>query len=244
MRGVPSIGVVPLWDEHRESYWMLPGYFEGVERAGGLPFMLPMRDDAASIEEIAARFDGFLFTGGHDVSPKLYGEEPLPECGKVIEARDRMEAMLFEEAALRMDKPVLGICRGLQAINVFLGGTLYQDLALQVPQSDVCHRQMPPYDVPVHAVTLKQGGLLARLFDAEALQVNSHHHQAIRGLSPRLEALAHAPDGLVEAVRLPEGRFVVGVQWHPEFCPQSPASGALFAAFVEACRTGGRCSER
>ena len=148
----PLIGIVPLVDAQRESYWMLPGYMRGVEQAGGLPIMLPLTDDDAALRQLADTCGGFLLTGGQDVSPALYGAAPAPACGETCPARDAMETKLLA-LALEQDKPVLGICRGIQFLNVYLGGTLYQDLPTEHP-SAAEHHQKPPYDVPVHSVTL------------------------------------------------------------------------------------------
>ena len=127
MPQLPLIGVLPLWDDEKNSLWMLPGYFDGIRQAGGLPIMLPLTVEPQDIAQLATLCDGFLFTGGHDVSPALYGETPINESIACCPKRDAMETILLREA-LRLDKPVLGICRGIQFINAALGGTLYQDL--------------------------------------------------------------------------------------------------------------------
>lgn len=211
----PLIGVVPLVDEARESYWMLPGYMQGVEQAGGVPVMLPLTDDAGrhcgSWPIPATAFAD----GGQDVSPALYGASPTPQCGETCPARDAMEARLLD-LALAADKPVLGICRGIQFLNVHLGGTLYQDLPAE-HRSVANHHQTPPYDAPVHSVTLTAGSPLWAILGKDALAVNSLHHQAIKTLAPGLAAMAVSEDGLTEAVCLPDKRFVWAVQWHPEF---------------------------
>lgn len=209
------IGVVPLVDEERNSYWMLPGYMKCLEAAGALPVVLPLTDDEDMLCQLVDMMDGFLFTGGHDVSPMVYGEDRIGECGKSCDERDRMEELLFR-LALDKDKPILGICRGFQFINAVLGGTLYQDLPSQ-HQSDVCHQMTAPYDRIVHTVRVVEGSGLHLLYGKNEIGVNSYHHQAIKKLSPRLEAMAYAPDGLVEAVSMPGVRFVWAVQWHPEF---------------------------
>lgn len=230
----PVVGLIPLVDEARESLWMLPGYMQGVERAGGLPVMLPLSGDAQALEQIAALCDGFLLTGGHDVSPELYGAQRLPACGACSTERDRMETALLR-LAMRAGKPVLGICRGIQLINAALGGTLWQDLPSQRP-SGVEHHQRPPYDVPVHSVNVLPGTPLAALLGVSRLDVNSYHHQAIREISPELSPMALSEDGLVEAVWHPGQRFLWAVQWHPEFCrADDPAAQAIFRAFVGAC---------
>ena len=230
----PLIGIVPLVDEARESYWMLPGYMQGVEQAGGVPVMLPLTDDAAALRQLADTCDGFLLTGGQDVSPALYGAAPTPQCGETCPARDAMEARLLD-LALAADKPVLGICRGIQFLNVHLGGTLYQDLPAEHP-SAANHHQTPPYGAPVHSVTLTAGSPLWALLGKDTLAVNSLHHQAIKTLAPGLAAMAVSEDGLTEAVCLPDKRFVWAVQWHPEFSFRvNEDSRKIFKAFVGAC---------
>ena len=234
----PLIGLIPLVDEGRESLWMLPGYMRGVEAAGGLPVMLPLTDDPEALRQLSAQCDGFLLTGGHVVSPGVYGAARLPACGACSPERDRMESALLA-LAMAADKPVLGICRGIQFINAALGGTLWQDLPTQRP-SDVNHHQSPPYDAPAHAVSILPDTPLARLLGAEALRVNSYHHQAVRDLAPALRPMAVSPAGLVEAVWHPGRRFLWAVQWHPEFAWQTdPGAMKIFGAFVEACRAAG-----
>lgn len=235
----PMIGVLPLYDGDKDSYWMLPGYMKGVEEAGGIPVMLPLTTDIPDIEVLAESFDGFLFTGGHDVDPILYGEKKDDRCGEICTERDELERVLFE-LAVKLDKPAFGICRGLQLFNVLLGGTLYQDIPSQRPEeSEISHKQKPPYAKPAHPVrVLKESGLF-RLLGKETLQVNSYHHQGIKGLAPSLEAAAVSESGLIEAVIMPDKRFVWAVQWHPEFSlSEDPDSKVLFRSFVEACRAG------
>lgn len=230
----PVIGLVPLYDDGRESYWMLPGYMKGLEEAGAVPVMMPLTQNVQVIGQLVEMLDGFLLTGGHDVNPELYGEQPLEVCGTLCTPRDTMESLILE-AALDADKPVLGICRGLQFLNVYLGGTLYQDLPSQHP-GGVEHHMMPPYDVPAHKVKVERDSWLYRLLGKEILEVNSYHHQAVRKLAPGLEVMAVAEDGLTEAVRMPDKRFVTATQWHPEFSYRvDENSRKLFQAFAEAC---------
>ncbi|MCM1246445.1 MAG: gamma-glutamyl-gamma-aminobutyrate hydrolase family protein [Roseburia sp.] len=210
----PVIGVVPLMDIERESYWMHPGYMKGIEQAGGIPVMLPFVSDEEILQQLTETMDGFLFTGGQDVSPNLYAQRITPACGQCCKERDEMEAVLFR-LAYEQDKPVLGICRGIQYINVIMGGTLYQDLPGEHP-SDTEHHQKPPYDQPVHSVEIAEKSPLYSLLKKEAIMVNSYHHQAIRALAPKLSAMAVSEDGLVEAVYVPKKRFIWGIQWHPE----------------------------
>ena len=163
----PLIGITPLVDTARESYWMLPGYMKGLEEAGSVTVMLPLVDEEASLEQLADLCDGFLFAGGHDVSPAVYGEATTGQCGECSSARDRMETVLLN-LVLRRDKPIFGICRGLQFINAALGGTLYQDLPTERP-SEILHHQAPPYDRPAHMVKILEGSPLYQLLGKEVL---------------------------------------------------------------------------
>ena len=234
----PVIGVVPLVDLQRESWWMLPGYMQGVEQAGGLPVMLPLTSDDAELEQLADSCDGFLLTGGQDPEPWRYGEERLAACGESSPERDEMEARLLP-MLLERDKPLLGICRGHQFLNIAFGGTLWQDLPSQRP-SGVDHHQTPPYDRPVHRVDIVEGSPLFELLGVRELEVNSYHHQAVKELAPGLEAMAWSEDGLAEALRLPGARFAWGLQWHPEFSYKvDEASRKIFAAFVGAAAGDG-----
>ena len=205
---------MPLWDDEKENIRMLPDYMDGISQAGGIPFIFPFTEDKEDVERLAALCDGFLFTGGPDISPEYYQETAIDASVEVCPKRDTLESMVFQ-TALEKDKPILGICRGIQVINVFLGGSLYQDIPSQHP-SETVHRQPPPYDQPVHDVILVEDTPLARCFGAGRVPVNSHHHQAVRSLAPGLKAMAYSPDGLIEAVYMPEKRFLWAVQWHPE----------------------------
>lgn len=228
------IGLIPLVDEGRDSLWMLPGYMNGIRAAGGLPVMLPLESEESALDQFCAMCDGILLTGGHDVSPELYGQERLPVCGATSPQRDRMEVGILKRA-MEAEKPVLGICRGIQLINAMLGGTLWQDLPSQRP-SAITHQQRPPYDAPAHSVTLLKDTPLSAMLACDTLDVNSYHHQAIRRLAEPLQPMALSPDGLVEAVWHPQHRFLWGVQWHPEFSYRSdPAELKIFEAFVRAC---------
>lgn len=237
MKKKALIGIIPLVDKPRESYWMLPGYMKLLSSQGALPLMLPLTDEAADLDQLAALCDGFLFSGGHDVSPEVYQASAQVDNLDTCPERDAMEKALLTRV-LALDKPVLGICRGLQFINAVLGGSLYQDLPTQAP-SAVNHHQDPPYDAPVHDVELVKEGSLYRLLGKERLAVNSLHHQAVKDLAPALKAMAFSPDGLVEAAELPEKAFVWALQWHPEFAYlKDEASRRIAEAFVDACREG------
>ena len=230
----PVIGVVPLIDYNKNSYWMLPGYFGGITEAGGLPVMLPLTDDIGTIGQLASMCDGLLFTGGQDVDPKLYSTRKIGACGECSPERDIMEEMLLKRA-MELDKPVLGICRGIQFINAALGGTLWQDIPSQFSDT-ITHCQKPPYDVPIHEVSIEYSSSLYSLLKTDTLPVNSYHHQGIRELSPALLPMAKAPDGLIEAVYAPKQKFLRAVQWHPEFSYlKDENSRLIFREFVRNC---------
>jgi putative glutamine amidotransferase len=230
--GLPVIGVIPLWDEKKDSIWMLPGYMQGLENAGAAAVILPLTVSINVLEQTAALCDGFLFTGGHDVDPKRYHQKKSDLCDEICETRDKMEEYIFHEAVINQNKPALGICRGIQLFNVFLGGSLYQDIPTEFPSS-VTHVKGPPYDAPAHKVNLVEGSPLQKLIGKENIEVNSYHHQGVNRLAQGLEVMATAEDGLVEAVYMPQQRFVWAVQWHPEFWLGDEISKKLFACFVE-----------
>ena len=234
----PVIGICPLYDEKRDSYWMLPGYMKMLEAAGAIPLMLPLTGDRGMLDYFLESCDGFILTGGQDVSPAVYGQEKTPLCGVTVPERDGMDAYLLKEAIAR-DKAVLGICRGHQLMNAALGGTLYQDVAAQ-HEAPINHRMQPPYDGVAHEVAMVPGTPLAAVLECGAIGVNSCHHQAIRDLAPGLRVQAAAADGITEAVYMPDKRFVWGVQWHPEFAWQvSAPNRKIVAAFLQAAKGEG-----
>lgn len=232
MKKKPIIGVCPLWDEEKNSYWMLPGYMDSILASGGVPIMLPFAEDDERITQLSEMCDGFVFTGGQDVAPEIYGETVKFDNVGCCKKRDALERALLEKA-LQQDKPILGVCRGVQFLNAALGGTLYQDLPSEVP-SLLEHHQNPPYDVPIHAVTVTPGTPLHTLSGKEELMVNSYHHQAIKALSPQLACMAVASDGIIEAAYMPNKKFVFAVQWHPEFLfAVDETSRRIFRAFID-----------
>mgnify|MGYP000976640359 CR=1 FL=1 len=232
----PMIGVLPLYDEKKESYWMLPGYMKAVEEAGGIPVIPALTTDVGDISSIAETFDGFLFTGGPDIDPGIYGEKAEEYCGKPCPERDTMEEILFRDV-IKLDKPAFGICRGLQLFNALLGGTLYQDIPSQMPSGkNIIHSQKPPYDKPVHSVHIEKASPLYQVLKLDHMMVNSYHHQGIKRLSDQLVPAAKAEDGLIEAVHMPGKRFIRAVQWHPEFIYKADENNMkLFIEFVKAC---------
>ena len=231
----PLVGVMPLWDDDKDSIWMLPGYLDGLKEAGATPVIIPLTEDPEEISRLVDICDGILLTGGHDVTPAIYGEEPLEGKVSCCITRDNMEKLVLEDA-MKKNKPVLGICRGIQFINAFLGGTLYQDLPSQHP-TDIEHHQTPPYDIPVHDVNIKRSTPLYDCLGTDRISVNSYHHQAVKDVAPGLEIMAESEDGIVEAIYMPSYGFLWAVQWHPEFSYKKDVnSKKIFQAFVESLK--------
>ena len=230
----PKIGILPLVDQQRRSYWMLPGYMNGLLAAGGIPVMLPYTEDEGILKDFVKTCDGFLFPGGQDVTPSYYNEPRLTDADETCEPLDRMSVALFHSAAAA-DRPVLGICRGIQLFNVLYGGSLYQDLPTEHPTATE-HHQHPPYDVPIHTVEVLPDTFLSGVVGAGTYAVNSIHHQAVKDVGVGLIVQAVSEDGVVESVSDPNRAFLLGVQWHPECAfEKDPKSLAVFEAFVRAC---------
>lgn len=212
-------------------------YSEAVRQSGGVPVILPVCSDRATALAQTQLIDGLLLTGGADVSTLAYGEEPQPLLQATQPERDYFEATLLDGAIAR-ELPVLGICRGLQMLNVFFGGTLYQDLSDRKSELVLQHRQSNHPTLGSHHVEVAANSHLATIVGTTSLLVNSFHHQAIKDKGIGLKLVAHSADGIVEAVEQPNYPFMVGVQWHPEMlaAAHEPAAQHLFSAFVAAAQ--------
>ena len=216
-------------------------YVEGVVQAGGLPVVLPPVGGAREAEVLLDGLDGLLLSGGSDLDPGYYGEEAVAELGVTVPERDAFEMSLVEHA-LRRGMPIFGICRGMQVLNVALGGTLFQDLPTQVDHLVLLgHRQETPKWQPTHEVEVDVGSQVAEILGTGELKVNSYHHQAIKTLASDLVAVAHAPDGVIEAVESGDlsERWTIGVQWHAEAMRDGggPEHRNLFEAHVSAAKS-------
>jgi putative glutamine amidotransferase len=240
--GVPtqtlqSLGGVPA--DIPPSWVMSQRYIRALTAAGALPWMIPLvGDDEETLRGIYEQLDGVFLPGGADIDPAAYGEDRHPRCDKSDPPRDRVELALARWA-MADRKPILGVCRGLQLVNLAAGGTLYQDLADQMAGS-IKHDYFPfggrrARDYLAHEVRIAEQSRLAEIFGAGALKVNSMHHQGIRSLGAGLVATAVAPDGLVEAVEGNDGSYLVAVQWHPEALTDgSLEARKLFESFTAA----------
>jgi putative glutamine amidotransferase len=237
----PLIGVttsLSFGKKTPERAYVNSTYLAAIQEAGGVPVPLPPQLGDGALEELSSRLHGLLLTGGGDVDPKTFGEPPHRSVYDVAPTRDRLEMALVRRC-MTEGRPVLAICRGIQLLNVALGGSLYQDVATD-PGTKIKHQQTGPRDKPTHAVTVTPGSFLARVLGEDELRVNSMHHQAVKALGKNMVAVAHAPDQIVEGIELADAgpdRFVLGVQWHPEeLVPKDSAARNLFSAFVSACR--------
>lgn len=196
-------------------------YIRAIEAAGGIPYPLPMSTDSAKVAEVVGLIDGLIITGGADVNPLLYGDEPSQEIGKTNTVRDKAETLLFTQARKR-SIPILGICRGLQLINVLMGGTLCQDIPSQwkggrhQSSAPVQHLQTSPKEVPTHTILVAKDSRLHDIMGCDSIAVNSFHHQCIKRPAPSLRITAYAKDGVPEAFQCDKEPNIQGVQFHPE----------------------------
>lgn len=215
----PIIALTSQYSENNERMETKSRYFKAITLCGGIPIGLPQIKDVSIIAE---KFDGFLFTGGDDVNPKLYGEEKLPECGFISDERDTFEIALLHEV-MKLNKPILAICRGIQVVNVALGGTLYQHIEY--------HRNTR------HDITIEKGNPLYDLYKTDKINVNSYHHQSVKGIAPSLKVTAYTDDGAIEALYLPDYKYFTALQWHPEILTEIDYdySMELFHDFVKSC---------
>lgn len=203
-------------------------YMESLARAGAGMRWVELSDPEQAVQD-ALTCDGLLLPGGGDMDPKFYGQARIPACGEPNLLRDAAEPLLLR-AFLAADKPVLGICRGIQVMNAVLGGDLYQDIK---PFEHLPHND---HWAKVHTVTVRRGTLLSRILGQDTVLVNSQHHQAVDRVAPGFTLAALSEDGIVEAIEKPDARFCLGVQWHPEWLSDAdPAMQGLFDAFVNAC---------
>lgn len=232
----PRIGITCGFAGERDPLALDRDYADAVDRAGGVPLVVPPGVPGEALAETLEALDGLLFSGGPDVDPARFGEEPLPGMGRIDPARDEAELFLAR-LGLEREMPLLGVCRGAQVLNIASGGDLYQDLPSQV-EGVLKHVQQPtPMSYPTHRIRIEPGSLLARITGKVSLRVNSWHHQAIRRVAFGFVPTARTEDGVIEAIEKTGEPFILGVQFHPESMGRggSPEAILLFEAFVQAC---------
>ena len=210
-------------------------YSDGISGAGGIPLIVPMNTDKESLKQLVDTADGFLFAGGVDMDPKIYGEEKIHDTVEIDEIRDRLELAALS-LIVPSDKSVLGICRGIQSVNVGFGGTLWQDIPSQYGGA-VTHRQTIPGDQPIHEVTVERKSRLFEITKTEKIMTNSFHHQGVKTAGKGLRVTARASDGMIEALESDGDRFVLLVQWHPEITNDNEISKGIFKSFIDSIKT-------
>ncbi len=232
----PIIALTPSYDPKEGKQNVYMRYVRAIEQAGGAPFLLPLTANKEVLRRFLDMADGVLFTGGDDIHPRIYGRTLHEHCGELCPERDEMEFALGEEF-LKTNKPFLGICRGIQFLNVLYGGDLWQDLPSEYGYKSV-HNQGGHYDRHAHSVAPVAGGLLAKVLGSDAaFPVNTAHHQAVKTLASGLILEALSDDGVIEAFSSTDRGFGLAVQWHPEhLVGHDPNARALFTAFVNACK--------
>lgn len=213
-------------------YYVNEPYVRCIEKAGGMPLLIPAMKDDLDIKGLLQSMDGILLPGGVDIDPVHFGEEPLEGLGDVEPEWDRLE-LFVARLALEWDLPILGICRGIQLLNVAAGGSLYQDISSQVNAQRIQHRQKAPRWYATHYISIEAGSILEQLWGRDEVRVNSFHHQAVRTLAPGFTVTAKSRDGIIEGVESHSHRFACGVQWHPELMVEShPEQLGLFRQLV------------
>jgi putative glutamine amidotransferase len=236
----PLIGVtasyVPAEGSRAAQFTVGEAYLKALLNAGGLPVIIPPALSGQPLREMFDRLDGVLFTGGGDIDPDIFAGQPHPRVYGIEPERDTLEIELVQLAA-GQGKPFLGICRGIQVVNVALGGSLFTDIA-DLFSAEIKHDNFPgvPREHLAHLVSIEASSRLASILGSQPVAVNSMHHQGLERLAPALKAAACSPDQLIEAVELPAHPFGLAVQWHPEWLQHDPAQRALFRALIAAAQ--------
>lgn len=229
------IGLTPQGDAQKDVYRMSPDFIRELSALGAIPIVLPsVTDNDDLLLDVLSLCDGVIFTGGPDVRPSYFGEEIIPACGAISDERDAFELKLYK-MALDADKSILGICRGVQVMNIGSRGDIYQDIYSQA-QTRLVHHTLDGKKA-FHKVSVSNDAKERFGFSQTSFLTNSYHHQNVRALGDGFEAFAYTEDGLIEAIYMPSRRFVAGVQWHPEKRFEGDAdSFKIMIDFVESCK--------
>lgn len=232
----PLIGITASMEKEEKSHSVNDINVQAIVRAGGIPVLLPNIQTDDDIAHLANQIDGLYATGGYDVDPLLFGEEPHPELGTVTPTRDHFELAITKKI-LEQNKPFLGVCRGAQILNIATGGAIYQDIFAQADGNLLQHSQKSESKYGSHYVQVEQGSLLYKLTQEERLTVNSFHHQACSKVVAPMVVSATSSDDIIEAIESKDHDFVLGVQWHPETMAvvDDQPSLAIYESFITAC---------
>jgi putative glutamine amidotransferase len=232
----PLIGITTNQSQNaygQPTIMLMQSYVNAVIQAGGVPVLIPSLITEDGWDALYSRLDGILFSGGGDIGLEHFRGEPHPRIDDVDLSRDSIE-LKFANAAASDGKPFLGICRGCQVINVALGGTLYTHIPDQLPNALDHDYPGNKRTILVHEVKIEEGTHVAEIYGEPIIRVNSLHHQGLKDIAPSLRVAGHSPDGLVEAIELPDHYFGLAVQWHPEWLTDQESTRKLFRKFVEA----------
>lgn len=239
MRRKPVIGITAQYEEKEHRLFLVEHYEQAVLLSGGIPILLPLHARKKDFCALLQICDGFLLPGGPDVSPFLFGEEAHDGCGKILLERDEAEYLLVREVTtngIHMKKPVFGICRGLQIMNIAMGGSVYQDIEEwredAVPREKLAHYQLAPASVPTHTVCVS-GWLSEQLDGVKEIKTNSFHHQIIKQPAPCFSVCGRTKDGAIEAICMDHHPFFAGIQWHAEDMLSDGSQRKLFELFIE-----------
>jgi len=233
----PLIGISPSAEVDQSYYMTTTDNMKAIEQAGGMPVVMPYATTEQDIAELAGRIDGLYLTGGYDIDPTLFGEEPHPKLGTIIPARDKFEIAMVHKMR-ELGKPIFGVCRGCQIMNIAVGGDMYQDMYSQIEGNLLQHQQKAPKEHGSHFVFVEENSLLHKLTGENKLTVNSRHHQANRHVPETFQVSGKASDGVIEAVESKEEPFFLGLQWHPEnmVAHKDIASEKIYQGFIKACK--------
>lgn len=230
----PVIGITAVASFDEKMHSQRVTYAQAIWEAGGEAILLPCNPDKSNCKQIVCMLDGLLAPGGHDIAPELYGEQIDEACGIYTLYEDDYDMELIKEA-VSQKKPVFGICRGMQIINVLYGGTLYQDIPTQYSE-ELLHTRVTPDEENFHTVDIEKNSYLAKVLGVtEAVQVNTSHHQAVKDVAEGFVVTAKAPDGIIEAIENTDAS-VLCVQWHPERLQNMEIYQKLMKDFVNRCR--------
>ncbi|MBR2640226.1 MAG: gamma-glutamyl-gamma-aminobutyrate hydrolase family protein [Oscillospiraceae bacterium] len=229
----PIIGIFPSFDEEKKQIFLNQAYFDAVIESGGIPFSIPLSENPEIISETIKNIDGIIFSGGTDINPKYYNEENFGKSLGICDFLDECERKTVA-LAVEADIPVLGICRGMQALNVFCGGSMIQDIPSEY-DTKIIHRLDKP-EIAFHKILVEKSSPLSEIMGFGEHLINSYHHQAVKEVAPDFSVCATAEDGIIEAIYHKNKKFILGVQWHPERDQETATENKkIIDSFVKIC---------